>query len=308
MTKKNTAIQGNLSVSMGARIGGEINVKGHSIFNHDIEVKGWIKARNIMGACRGLFRTVEKLKSSYPKPQKGWWALVGDTIPAEIYVTENGEWIDTGKKGGEIGVYPDQILDELSKIENFLNEYYALNSVANTSTLPEEGELEYGKFYYLAGPGTYPNLGNLTVPIGNVGIIKYDGGWLLELIETKNLINSTFLDTKKSTTLDCFLNEINVSLAFPTSGENGDDKYTLQHAINTVFNMTHTTLKILSKQGSRIIFLNGNGNLETWEYYKQGLAISPECWRRINPTSILSKSEYEDLDEIDPDMLYFIYE
>lgn len=287
MTKKNTAIQGDLSVSMGIRAGGDVNVKGNSVFNHDIEVKGWIKARNIMGACRGLFITEEKLKSTYPKPLDGWWALVGDTIPAEIYISENGEWKDSKKTGGEIGIYPDQIYEEINKIQSFLNKYYVIDGIADPSTTNEEAESEYGKFCYLAGPGTYTNLGGVTIPKGSLGIIKYAESWSVELISLTALIDNIYLDDKKDVALNSFIYEINVSLAFPTQGIDGTDKYDLQQAINTIFNNTHTTLKILSSKGTKCTFINKDGDVESWMYNKDGLPIDFHNWSKILDENII---------------------
>lgn len=50
---------------------------------------------------KGLFPTVEELKSKYPNPSPGDWAVVGDSIPGKIYRCETaGSWMDTGKTGG----------------------------------------------------------------------------------------------------------------------------------------------------------------------------------------------------------------
>lgn len=50
---------------------------------------------------KGLFPTVEELKSKYSNPSPGDWAVVGDSIPGKIYRCETaGSWMDTGKTGG----------------------------------------------------------------------------------------------------------------------------------------------------------------------------------------------------------------
>ena len=102
MSVKNESIQGSLSVSVDIVAGRDLHVRGNSVFDHDVKIKGWLDARNIKGACKGLYASVEKLEEEYPQPAPGWYALIGNTLPADIYRSENGKWVPTGEKGGEI--------------------------------------------------------------------------------------------------------------------------------------------------------------------------------------------------------------
>ena len=95
-----TDVQGDLSVSRNSSVGGNHHVNGNSVVDHDMIVKGWLEATNIKGPDKGLFRTAELLKKAHPKPQAGWLALVGETLPAELYVVENGRWVGTGNMTG----------------------------------------------------------------------------------------------------------------------------------------------------------------------------------------------------------------
>ena len=115
MTKKNTAIQGDLSVSVGISVGGNSNTKGDATIEHNLKVKGWITARNIIGPLKGLFSSEETLNSSYPKPENGWFALVGNRLPARLYRVENKEWKDTGEQSGEIEPYLDDLENGVSE-------------------------------------------------------------------------------------------------------------------------------------------------------------------------------------------------
>lgn len=104
MTKKNTAIDGDLSISSNVTTGGDHTVRGNAKIEHNLSVYGWLNAPNIIGTCKGLFASLDKLKEEYPKPENGWWALVGDTVPAEVYRVDDGQWKDTGEKGSEYGI------------------------------------------------------------------------------------------------------------------------------------------------------------------------------------------------------------
>lgn len=49
---------------------------------------------------KGMYPTEEKLKEAHPNPKLGDWALVGDSLPAPIYiVSSQGEWIASGAVG-----------------------------------------------------------------------------------------------------------------------------------------------------------------------------------------------------------------
>lgn len=45
---------------------------------------------------KGLFKTEDALKLQYPNPLPGFWALVGETAPFQIYVEEGGQWKPSG--------------------------------------------------------------------------------------------------------------------------------------------------------------------------------------------------------------------
>lgn len=211
----------------------------------------------------------------------------------------------TIKTNGNNEITGQLLQNVLLSIINSIGANYQFIGIAQENTNPGTPDQNV---FYLAGPGTYVNFGNKTVANGQIGVLKYNGEWSLELLGVTALIGSIYLNDRTDVTLPYFINEINVSLAFPTDGTDGTDRYTLQNAINTVFNRTQVTLKILAKRGSKITFIDDDGVLETWIYYKDGLSITKDNWIRVNMTTILSKSEYEALEIKDANMLYFIYE
>lgn len=98
---ENHSVGGSVAVGRDVTVGGRSTIRGNATFNRDVYISGWLNARNIRGAGKGLYETVDKLNSAYPNPENGWFALVGDTLPADIYRAWGGEWVATGQKGGE---------------------------------------------------------------------------------------------------------------------------------------------------------------------------------------------------------------
>ncbi len=56
---------------------------------------------NDIQKCKGLFPSLDKLRTDYPNPEEGSWAYIGTRLPASIYVyRSSGGWVSTGKTGG----------------------------------------------------------------------------------------------------------------------------------------------------------------------------------------------------------------
>ncbi|MDE7380929.1 MAG: hypothetical protein K2N03_02205 [Muribaculaceae bacterium] len=72
-----------------------IEIGGNGCIHGDLLVEGWLDTRNIRGFLRGLYPTVESLMKSCPQPLAGWAALVGKSLPAEVYVSADGRWEST---------------------------------------------------------------------------------------------------------------------------------------------------------------------------------------------------------------------
>lgn len=98
---ENHSVGGSVAVGRDVTVGGRSTVRGNATFDRDVYISGWLNARNIRGAGKGLYETVGNLNCAYPNPENGWFALVGDTLPAGIYRAWGGVWEATGQKGGE---------------------------------------------------------------------------------------------------------------------------------------------------------------------------------------------------------------
>ncbi len=122
MSLHNTDIQGNTNISRNANVGGHANINGDVTVGHNMVVKGWLDAPNIKGTCKGLYASEAALKAAYPRPMPGWFALVGDTLPAQVWRAEpqhagdcgllpltQHKWAATGEQGGQFTLWLDQL-------------------------------------------------------------------------------------------------------------------------------------------------------------------------------------------------------
>lgn len=94
-------IDGDVAVGRNVSVGGKATVRGSATIGHNLKVEGWLDAPNIKGPNKGLFKTESELKKQYPFPSPGWYALVGDALPATIWVVSNHKWTATDKNWGE---------------------------------------------------------------------------------------------------------------------------------------------------------------------------------------------------------------
>ena len=111
-------IDGDVAVSRDVNIGGKATIRGSAKVGHNLTVDGWLEARNVKWANKGLFTSEEALKKAYPRPEKGWWAIVGNTVPGDIYVAENGKWVATGEQGGNPSIDCQPFLEDLSALKD----------------------------------------------------------------------------------------------------------------------------------------------------------------------------------------------
>ena len=115
---KTTLIDGDLAVERNATVGGGVTVQGRSQFKGSVKIEGWLDAKNIKGANKGIFTSIEKLKEAYPTPHDGWWAIVGHSLPGPIYVGDGGDWVATGEEGGNPTVDSEQYNEAVAELQS----------------------------------------------------------------------------------------------------------------------------------------------------------------------------------------------
>lgn len=107
---------------------------------------------------KGLFKTSEELTTAFPNPQPGDWALVGSSLPAQLWTESDGAWVDSGGTSGstididlteytksEVITNPSDILDlfevSINVTSSKIVEYTGENQTVNISwTTKENGE------------------------------------------------------------------------------------------------------------------------------------------------------------------------
>ena len=101
-TDNNKSVQGDLAVSRDTTVGGDFKTRGNATVDHNLRVKGrlYIDSGNVDDSFKGLFTSLAKLQEKYPNPRPGWNALVGTSLPASVYVEEEGKWVATGESAG----------------------------------------------------------------------------------------------------------------------------------------------------------------------------------------------------------------
>lgn len=122
MSVKNEKFDGSVIIGRDLTLGGGVVTKGSSTFEKNLRVEGWLDAPNLRGACKGLFATEEKLNEMYPNPEDGMWAMVGETIPAYVYMAENGEWVDTGNltDGINVNIHDSDIVINIDELREYI--------------------------------------------------------------------------------------------------------------------------------------------------------------------------------------------
>ena len=118
MSTKSTSLSGDLSLGRNLAVGGRADVQGSATVHHNLKVEGWLDAKNIKGANKGVFTTIEKLKEAYPNGTlpEGSWAIVGGTLPGELWYVSGGVWVDSGKTAGSVTVDVESYLEEIQSL------------------------------------------------------------------------------------------------------------------------------------------------------------------------------------------------
>lgn len=91
--------------------------------------------------------------------------------------------------------------DALKSMITELGKYYQYAGLASPSGNPGSPDQNV---FYVALPGSYPNFGGKTVPKGGIGILRYNGTWSLDVVDTMgvsediNCYNATAISGAKT--------------------------------------------------------------------------------------------------------------
>lgn len=85
-------------ISSNSNWGSEAAKMNRNFQSLEVDVQA---AKNSSVRAKGLFPSIADLRSAYPSPVVGDWAVVGSTIPGLVYECRtNGSWVSTGQQGG----------------------------------------------------------------------------------------------------------------------------------------------------------------------------------------------------------------
>ena len=268
MNQKNENIQGNLSVSRNATIGGNLQTRGNAKFDHNVLIKGWLDAKNIKGPCKGLYASLEKLNEAYPKPMPGWYALVGNTLPADVYRVDGREWVATGEKGGEVNLYLDQLEQDVADLDD---------EVKDIQELIDKGLLIADSVKFNANGNAVTMIYKLRKPDNTE--TQYDVTVPIVTDEKAGMMSAT--DKQALTLAKNTISEYNVSVLHPIDGIDGTNKYTLETAIAMV-------PASIRNVGIKCSFLDEDGELETWEF-RGGTFPTTANWRKRDAVAVVQE-------------------
>lgn len=116
-------VDGDLEVNQDIHTGGGVNVNGASHFKDDVKVDGVLFADNINSCNKGIFTSLDKLKSSYDSPKNGWFAFIISEEELTMYIAEDNQWKKSSivtNNEAIIGFY-DSIYDDIQKVKDMLN-------------------------------------------------------------------------------------------------------------------------------------------------------------------------------------------
>lgn len=131
-------IDGDVAVGRNVSAGGDANIQGSARVGHDLRVEGWLEAKNIKAANKGLFATPAALRIAYPQPHDGWFAGVPATddditrlglTPQKglayfrMLIGNGGDWVwEPVDKLYQIEVNNEQFNENLSTLQKQIND------------------------------------------------------------------------------------------------------------------------------------------------------------------------------------------
>lgn len=133
---KTTEIEGDVAIGRNVTAGGNADINGNAVVHKNLKVEGWLDAKNIKGPNKGIFLNVTKLREAYPLPHDGWWALVGNTLPAPLYIADGGAWVATGETAGNPTIDSEQYNQAVAELDAQLKSVAA--DVATNKTSIEQ--------------------------------------------------------------------------------------------------------------------------------------------------------------------------
>ena len=214
----------DVAVGGNAMIGGDAHIHGNAHAHHNLVVDGWLDAKNIRGANRGIYLTVEDLMRYNPHPREGWFAGVGASSPFAAYVCRMGVWMPTG---GTIAINVDMssytrevafLRAEIQRLANIVANIINPSQPTDTATITvTANDSTMGT---VAGGGTYA-VGSSVVLVASPNVGYRFVGWSdgnTDNPRTKILVGDETLTAIFESTTPSTRYSVNVNVANGQSG------------------------------------------------------------------------------------------
>lgn len=135
------------------------------------------------------------------------------------------------KTNGTQAITGDVLQSVLNNIVSSLGENYQFAGIATTSTNPGTPD---GNIFYIAGEGTYTNFSNITIDVGQLGVLRWNGSWSKQTLEIGTGGGNMILEwnTDVATTRKQVLSKYRKSL-LQISYKNGDGSVINEQYVGT---------------------------------------------------------------------------
>ena len=149
-TYKGHRIDGDMTVSH------DVKVCGDSVFKGSVRINGILSADNIDSCNKGFFPNATELEIAYPTPKPGWWAIVGESLPGDIYTCSSSKkWKNTGIKGSPLDDHSDysKLMEEIESIKDHVFQLTADISHSPSGIIQFDGNEKSGSLYWACKKG-----------------------------------------------------------------------------------------------------------------------------------------------------------
>lgn len=120
-TYKGYKVDGDLTIGHDANVCGSLAVSKDAVFKGAVRINGILAADNVDCCNKGFFPNATELEKAYPTPKPGWWAIVGESLPGDIYSCSSVKtWKNTGIKGSPLDDHSDylKLMEEIESIKD----------------------------------------------------------------------------------------------------------------------------------------------------------------------------------------------
>jgi len=222
---------------------------------HDVKVNGTLWAKHVKQPHMGMYASEEALLAALPTPERGWYALVGNTLPAELYVCNTaGTWTDSGNQYDGEDVDLTQYV-KTTVFQDYTNRGYKIVGDATPSTSPSYPTK--GDAYLASTPGVYASFGSTVLLDGQIALFKYDGSaWSASIHRVGKDYDTEISELNLLTTIELPVDFSRLALRNYSLGESGN--------YGTANTYKHCLIPIVEGNYYRIISNPSNPTRYAW--------------------------------------------